>query len=81
MNYQRLLGKYPKIGGQSRITYPVVLFVKFMKIILMKTNFLLILMCKKKHCNSNIIFIEKRSLGSVLVKNSPKKFLKMWKIT
>ena len=39
MHDQYLIGRYPKLGGQSRIAYAIAIFARFMKNILGATNF------------------------------------------
>ena len=75
---QYLLGRYPKLGGQSRITYAVAttfIFARFVKDILGVTNLY------KKHYNSNINILSIRQWEVFDKKIILKSFIKMLKIT
>ena len=74
-----LLGRYPKLCGQSRRTLcnSYRIFVRYMKNILGVTNFYL-----KKHSNSNINLLSIMHWEVFLVKKKVlKSFIKMLKIT
>ena len=75
---QYLLERYPKLGGQSRITYAVAttfIFARFVKDILGVTNL------SKKHYNSNINILSIRQWEVFDKKIILKSFIKMLKIT
>ena len=75
---QYLLERYPKLGGQSRITYAVAttfIFARFVKDILGVTNLY------KKHYNSNINILSIRQWEVFDKKIILKSFIKMLKIT
>ena len=78
MHDQYLLERYPKLGGQSRITYAVAttfIFARFVKDILGVTNLY------KKHYNSNINILSIRQWEVFDKKIILKSFIKMLKIT
>ena len=72
-----LLGRYCKLGGQSRITYPVAttfIFARFVKDLVDVTKFL-----KKKNYNSNVNMLSSRRWEEFGKKMILKSFAKMLK--
>ena len=69
-----LLGTFPRLSGQPRITYAVATFARFMKNIL---GVNLILIWKKYHNNNTNLLKSSQYSGKKIVLKS---LIKMWKI-